>query len=754
VARRWWRGTVPGPRVVTRFGAQTVVETEVGGDLSQIQQVIVHGERPEDRAVRVLAESVDQQLTGEVQRQELERPAPIVLRVRKTERAVGARPGAVTGELRLDGDSTRMVEMFMGLPDRQLVILGEPGAGKSVQATLLAHGLMRWREPDGPVPVLFQMSSWRPRTELKTWMGMRLLEDHQLLDDDRKMARRLLDGRRIIPVLDGLDEITAETFKDVIKKIDQTFDKGSPFVLTCRTDKYQAAVTEFGDRLSRAAVIEIEPVRADDAIGYLEGSIGDDERWRPVLAHLRAEPRGTLAETLTTPLMLFLARAAYDPPRSDPTALLSFTQQADIEKHLLEAYLPAVYADYLYPRYPERKARRWLATLASGPREIRWWNVSSPFAEFASWLLYAIGTAWIVWLGWNIWFAIAAAVVVLVATGWLYNEFVGDKVEIVATEREAADPRSHLRRYRLFAALFSAASGIVVGVGMGAWFGGSSVGAGSTTAERYALASGLLFGTATLISTAWGRHLLTRLELALRRRLPLRLGPFIKDAAHRGVLRRPGAAYQFRHARVQDVLRAAGPEFLTDEPHTVLPSSTSRLRQIAALFVVPSLRLYAQSFAILIPFLILGILLAKVAIDYESGVKPESGTNTYCGSDGCVSADYLAWPVPAGGSVTTVFRAGSRFRNAPFDGFDGNMMIYDCGGSRISMDVTTDGSSPHSRTITEGRRYSFDSWPFPASFARLTITFRRLDTKSCTAKLEWEYAGLTTNQFFRIKERL
>ncbi|RFS84889.1 NACHT domain-containing protein [Actinomadura spongiicola] len=740
--------------VVARFEKQSVAENRVGGDVALVQQVIVDGRSPEDRAVRLLAESVDRQLSAEVQRQQLERPAPIVLRVRETERPVGPLPGAVSGEVRLDGDTTRMVDLFQGLPDRQLVILGEPGAGKSVQATLLAHGLLRAREPDGPVPVLFQMSSWRPHTmPLEAWMEKRLLEDHPLLGD-QEMARRLVQGRRVLPVLDGLDEITAESFRDVIMKLDQALDRGTPFVLTCRAKQYEDAAVEFGQRLTRAPVIEIEPVQGDDAIRYLEGAVGDDERWRPVLDHLRAEPGGTLAEALTTPLMLFLARVAYSAPGSDPRALLSFTDPADVENHVLEAYLPGVYAEYLYPRYPERKARRWLATLASGPREIRWWNVSSRSAEFASWLLYALGTAWIVWLGWNIWFAIMAAVAVLVANGWFHVGLLLDKVEIVATEREAADPRSHLRRYGLFAALFSGVSGAAVGAAMGAWFGGASIDADSATARGYALAAGLLFGTATLISTAWGRYLLARCEFVLRGRLPVRLGAFIKDAGERGVLRRPGSVYQFRHARVQDVLRAEGPALLDDEPYTVLPPGTPRARQTAKLIAVPSLRLFAHACTVGVTLAVLGGVFAQVGVDFESGVKPRGGTNTYCLKDGCANVDYLSWSLPRGGSATTVFRPGSSFRNAPFDGLDGQVRISGCDDAEISMEVRAEGSSPRRRTITEGRWHGVRDWPLPASFEHLTVTFRRLDTMPCTARLVWERAGLTTNQYFQIKERL
>ncbi|MGW4112932.1 NACHT domain-containing protein [Actinosynnema sp. NPDC004786] len=53
-------------------------------------------------------------------------------------------------------------------------------------------------------------------------------------------------------------------------------------------------------------------------------------------------------------------------------------------------------------------------------------------------------------------------------------------------------------------------------------------------------------------STAWGQWvLLTRVWLPLTRQAPRRLADFLEDAHRRGVLRRNGAVYQFRHARLQ-----------------------------------------------------------------------------------------------------------------------------------------------------------------------------------------------------------
>jgi len=64
--------------------------------------------------------------------------------------------------LPLRGDVGEITAAFRGLPPRQLVVLGEPGAGKSVLAVLLTRGLLGERRPDDPVPVLLPVASWNP----------------------------------------------------------------------------------------------------------------------------------------------------------------------------------------------------------------------------------------------------------------------------------------------------------------------------------------------------------------------------------------------------------------------------------------------------------------------------------------------------------------------------------------------------------------------------------------------------------------
>ncbi|GAB3573137.1 NACHT domain-containing protein [Amycolatopsis endophytica] len=67
-----------------------------------------------------------------------------------------------------------------------------------------------------------------------------------------------------------------------------------------------------------------------------------------------------------------------------------------------------------------------------------------------------------------------------------------------------------------------------------------------------AIGGGLAYG---LAMTAWGRWVVfARIWLPLTGRLPWAVSEFLDDAYRRGVLRRAGAVYQFRHARLHDHL--------------------------------------------------------------------------------------------------------------------------------------------------------------------------------------------------------
>ncbi|MCU1666164.1 MAG: hypothetical protein JWR58_6229 [Pseudonocardia sp.] len=380
-----------------------------------------------DRAVRELASAISRQWTVEVEMRSLNRPEPVPLRWSSTGRQVAAVASAVLGDgrdgarpdrLSLSGGLGDVVGQFRQLPTRQLVVLGEPGAGKSVLAILLTLGLLAEPLPAEPIPVLLPLASWNPHREhLHRWLARRLVEEYPALANrsayGRDAATRLVLEGRVVPVLDGLDEMPPALHAAAIDALDQAVAGGRPLVVTCRSTDYELAVNQAGSMLARAAVVEIEPVEVDDAIAFLTARrrLGET-RWQPVVDHLRRNPAGVLAQALRTPLMVDLARTAYAHPGSNPVDLCDTTRFPDrgtIEGHLLDAYLPAVYRQAPAPpaqddrptaarSYDPNQAERWLTFLAQHTHrlpagDLAWWQLDKAVPRLVSSLYLGLPAA-------------------------------------------------------------------------------------------------------------------------------------------------------------------------------------------------------------------------------------------------------------------------------------------------------------------------------------------------------------------------
>ncbi|MGM1061301.1 NACHT domain-containing protein [Saccharothrix sp. Mg75] len=398
-----------------------------------------------DGMADVLATSVRGQLEAEERIRQVHDPFPLPVRWTNADERLTDHWENVHGSpdrpepVRLDGHGDRIVEVFDAVPSRRLVVLGEAGAGKTVLASrfVLVRLARRRRAADGPVPVVFSLGSWDPTTvPLRTWLVEQLLTDHPVLaardGSGTTAAASLLATGRVMPVLDGFDEISEHLRAHAITAVNAGLGRHDPLLLTSRDGEYARAVGT-GDVLTAAAVVELASLDVEDLARYLPLSTrksGKGEfrtKWDPVLERLRdhrGDPAGeALLRTLGNPLMVALARSAYSDTTADPLLLLGFrpsTPGVDayrrvVEDHLFVEFFPAAYSRGTPGDDETRSSRlgdvqRWLHFLARhlddlGTRDFAWWQLVSAVpaavrALAAALVISASGFACIGALGW------------------------------------------------------------------------------------------------------------------------------------------------------------------------------------------------------------------------------------------------------------------------------------------------------------------------------------------------------------------
>ncbi len=287
----------------------------------------------------------------------------------------------------LAGQGGQLAEVLGRVPTSRLVVLGEPGAGKTILMVRLVLDLLSGRDPGGPVPFLAPVASWDPsEQDLRGWLAARLLVDHPALAatppvgvPEPTQAAALLGMGLILPVLDGLDEIPDQLRGSAISRINDALRPGEQLVMTCRTQPYRDAVRP-PDGLQvtlRAAAVQVHSLDADAVRDYLtDDATGPvaQARWAPVLAVLGTE--APVAQALSTPLMVGLARTIYNPRPGELAGNLlnpkelcepDMADRSMVESRLFDAFVPAAYRHVTSQRWTAQQAEPWLVFLARSP---------------------------------------------------------------------------------------------------------------------------------------------------------------------------------------------------------------------------------------------------------------------------------------------------------------------------------------------------------------------------------------------------
>jgi hypothetical protein len=238
-----------------------------------------------------------------------------------------------------------------------------------------------------------------------------LAQDHPILGrrdgEGGTIGERLLATRRLMLVIDGLDEISAEQQPAAVRQINAGLGRGDWLLVTSRPQEYAAAVAK-SDVITAAAVVQLKDLTAEDVAAYLPLTTRKEQpgmtrtKWQPAMARLRRPGGSTvgaaLRAVLATPLMVALARVSYSDTDADPAELVADPPgsqahagasqeliQARLENRLLAGFIPAVYAqqaDSMGRSWPAADAIRWHRFLAvhldsMQTQDLAWWELSN-----------------------------------------------------------------------------------------------------------------------------------------------------------------------------------------------------------------------------------------------------------------------------------------------------------------------------------------------------------------------------------------
>ena len=271
----------------------------------------------------------------------------------------------------LDGAFEDIAKVFAtdGLHQR-MVILGEPGSGKSMIAQWLTVHLLQSNPEMNLAPVFLPLATWDPAIPLEEWAAAEMALTYPSLGDvvqatgnqERTLAYQLITGKRVLMVLDGLDEMAVGNQCDALHRLSEFANSGQHFVVTCRTRDYARIVYQAGAPLARTPVIALGALAIDDVIQYLEdtnllrGRLRD--RWDWLLEYLVAKPDGPLAMAMTSPLVVWLVRTYYERRETRPDELLEWGSAEEITDFLLDGLVDAAYSVAVFKKNMEMYAAR------------------------------------------------------------------------------------------------------------------------------------------------------------------------------------------------------------------------------------------------------------------------------------------------------------------------------------------------------------------------------------------------------------
>ena len=172
---------------------------------------------------------------------------------------------------------TRAIDVFDELNNddetiagRTLLILGEPGSGKTTTLLEIARDLIADAREDEvlPIPVMLNLSSWSSFLGTKNfanWLINKLYEEYQI---PKSQAKAWVENQKLLLLLDGLDEVKEEQRSSCLAAINQFIRKHleTEVIVCSRIHDYNS----ISEKFQFQAAIYIQPLTKEQIYSYLQ----------------------------------------------------------------------------------------------------------------------------------------------------------------------------------------------------------------------------------------------------------------------------------------------------------------------------------------------------------------------------------------------------------------------------------------------------------------------------------------------------
>lgn len=238
---------------------------------------------------------------------------------------------------------------------RTMLILGEPGSGKTVTLLKLAESLIARTENDlsQPLPVVINLSSWAKKREaIADWLVQELRDIYGV---SKSLGKSWIDQEQLILLLDGLDEVELQHRNACVQALNQFIqDHGLTEIVVCSRIRDYEQLT---DHLKLRSAIYVKPLTQKQINQFLSQA-GE------LLATLKKvlQDNAELRAFASSPLILSIMSLSYQGHSAE-----MLTQVGTIEEqrqHLLDTYIDRMFKRRSSTQhYSEEKTLRWLTWL-------------------------------------------------------------------------------------------------------------------------------------------------------------------------------------------------------------------------------------------------------------------------------------------------------------------------------------------------------------------------------------------------------